>query len=343
VTVLPYDARITLCVTRPGDRLPESAACSITLTPQELPSSLRAYEVVDELMTTGEITGPPRAALERWRSVRTLDAFGDLALTPQVTRPLVRRGLPEASARPVTIVAWAYAGLLLFVALVLATTRFSASHAWLTFALVVVIGTAAAFNVGRTGPGRHITVHHTSLLQQIPGTDGGLLTMRAVAEFPADEDVVLRIPTDDAMVEASAASGRAQQTVDESGYPTLAVRAGLGSRQSFTTEAVTQARWLSVNDSGQTVRVSNQSTNPLHDCRFADGMSRTNVGDLPPGGTVEAVRQAEIAGPLFTCSTPGAAVGLTTSSRTVELIGTTTIAVYQHRTRPAGASEAPND
>ena len=346
VTVLPYDASVTLCVSDAYAWFNESSRCSVTLAPQQLPSSARGYEIVDDVILAGgpgAMSAIQAGTLERWRSLRSLETAGDLSLTPQVTRPVVRRGLPSASAAAVTRGAVVYLACLVVVGLLAATTRRPPSRAWVAFAVVLASATGAALVLGHAGPGSQITIHHTSLLQQIPGASGSLLTMRGTAEFPSDEHVRLRAPVEDAMIEAVAASGRAEQVIDEDGRPVLEGRYGLGTRQAFATEALVDVEWLAVAEDSRTVRVANRSNMTLRDCRFADGMSVTTVGDLPAGATVSAERQSDIVGPLFTCIASASAVALSVPSHPIEMKGTTTIAVYQTRTLSTSAPETPND
>ena len=54
-------------------------------------------------------------------------------------------------------------------------------------ALIVLAGSAAAYGIGDIGPAQAIHVRHASLLQQIPGVTGSVLTMRGIVEFPAFE------------------------------------------------------------------------------------------------------------------------------------------------------------
>jgi hypothetical protein len=346
VTVLAHATPVTLCVSGVDEWLDDAARCTVTLGPQQLPSSVRGYDVVDDVLIAGDRKVLPeltRGALDRWRSLHALEASGDLSLTPQVTRPTLRRGLASASAPIVTIFASGYIVLLLIIGVTGATTRLAASRVWLAFVLGTMAAAGAALALGRAGPGATVVVHHTSLLQQLAGASGALLTLRAVAEFPSDDFVQLRVPVEDAMLETAAASGRAAHWVDEAGYPILSGRFGLGTRQAFGVEAVTDTQWLTVIERGETVEISNQTADTLHDCRFGDGMSVTDVGDLPARQTVTARFQGEVAGPLFTCIAAVPALALDERSRAVEMRGTTTVAVYRDRRLVPRGTAAPND
>jgi hypothetical protein len=346
VTVLPFDEPMTLCV---GENLPPpraAHACSLTLSQTELPTSVRALDAVDDVFTAESAPSPAgasRAALNQWQALRALDTFGDLALTPQVTRPLMRRGLPDATSRTIAATATLYAALLVAVGLVTASARLRVSRGWIAFAGVLLAGTGATLLIGKFGPGSAVTIHHTSLVQQLPGADISVVTMRAVAQFPSSETTELRLPIEDAMIEASASTGRAAQVVDPAGYPLLVVDAGLGTRQAFVAEGAIGEQWLTVREAQSTIQVTNRSAYVLRDCHFAEGMSRTAVGELPPGGFVEATRTGEIMGPLFTCTTTEAAVRFDAAAREVAMLGTTTVAAYQNRRGAGRAAEAPND
>jgi hypothetical protein len=345
VTVLAHDTPVTLCVNGVDGWLPDASGCTVTLAPRELPSSARGYEIVDEVIAAEDPRALPaatRLALERWRSLRALEASGDLSLTPQVTRPTLLRGLAAASGAGVKTFAGVCIALLLLIGMTGVTTRVDPQWVWLAFALVMVIGGGAALMLGRVGPGGAIVVHHTSLLQQIAGASGSLLTLRGVAEFPSDDAVLLRLPLGDAMLEPAAPSARAAQVFDDNGYPILSGRYGLGTRQAFTAEAVTDTQWLTVIERGDVVEVSNRTDTMLRDCHFGDGMSRSDVADLPARATVSGTRQGETAGPLFTCTAPMSALMLAEGSRRVDMTGTTTVVVYRDR-RLANGRGAPND
>jgi hypothetical protein len=93
---------------------------------------------------------------------------------------------------------------------------------------------------------------------------------------------------------------------------------------------------------GDVVEVSNRTDTMLRDCHFGDGMSRSDVADLPARATVSGTRQGETAGPLFTCTAPMSALMLAEGSRRVDMTGTTTVVVYRDR-RLANGRGAPND
>ena len=347
VTVVPHGTPVTVCVISPERTPGDGVACSATLTPRQLPASPRAYEVADQVITESGLHGlssSQRAALSVWRALHPLEASGDLSSTPQVTRPPVSRGLPAATATAVAWTVLTYVGMLLGAAVLVATFRFRPWVPWLSFVGIVTITLAAATLVGRLGPASDVTVHHTSLLQQLPGTSGALLTTRAIAEFPSEGDTRLRLDVQDGSIEGAVAVGRAELLFDEGGFPILSAfsgRRGMGGRQSFTAEAVLDQQLLAIDEDGDRVQVVNRSDAPLHGCRFGDGLSPTDVGDLSPGGTAQGLRTGEVMGPLVTCTMSSPATMLSSPTHRVQMMGTTTVVAYLRRAQ--SLPEAPND
>ena len=345
VTVVSQEEPVTLCIATLDTPVAQPERCSVMLAPERLPSSLRAYEIVDEVVAAPGVASlppPERTTLERWRSLRQLETSGDLTLTSQVTRPMLRRGLPPPSARAVAVVTGAYIAGLLIVGLVVAS-RMSLSSTWIALGIVLIAGTGAALAVGRFGPASRVRIHHTSLVQQLPGTTGSLLTLRGIAEFPAPDTFNVRLPINEAMIEPSAASGRAAQRLDDEGFAELAGSFGLGGRQLFTAEALLESQWLRVDGDDRTIQISNRSSIELRDCRFAAGLSVKEVGTLAPGAAVTAQRLSDFAGPLFTCTLPETPVSFDEDERAVDVIGTTQLVVYRHRPQAVTGHETPND
>jgi hypothetical protein len=342
VTVVPHEEAVTLCIATPDTPVTEPERCSVVLPPERLPRSLRAYEIVDEVVIARPVSALPgaeRTALERWRSLRQLETSGDLTLTPQVTRPMLRRGLPPPSAAAVAVVAAiCMAGLL--IAGLIVGPRPPVSRAWVAMGIVIAAGTSAALVIGRFGPGSSVRIHHTALVQQLPGATGSLLTLRGIAEFPANDTFHVRLPIDDSMIEPAAASGRAPQRVSDTGFAELAGTFGLGGRQMFTAEALLESQWLGVEGDDRTIHISNRSAVELRECRFAEGLSVKEVGTMAPGATVTAQRLGDVVGPLFTCTLLDSPVTLDDSQRDVDVIGSTRLVVYRHRSQ---ASETPDD
>lgn len=333
VQVLPHDAVVTLCIAGLASVIDAAERCSITLAPDQLPVSARAFEVVDQVLVADDVRlgAGARSTLAQWRSLRALENAGDLGLTPQVTRPMLTRGLPARSTQPIGALAALYVATLLVLGVAGTHRVLSPSSVWLVLAVLITAGGTAAMTIGRVGSSARLTIHHSSLMQQVPGTGASLVTLRGVAEFPAARHFALRVPVDDAMLEASAASGRAAQYQDAGGFPLLDGGFGLGARQAFLVEATVDAQWLAVEGDDRVVRISNRSTVPMRDCAFAPGMSTTEIGDLPPGATVTAQRIGDLAGPLFGCVADLSPISLTESAHDLDLTGTTRIVVYRDR------------
>jgi hypothetical protein len=338
VRVFAPDEPVRLCIVDQAagaSRIESSEgrnACTATLSAEQLPRSVRAYEVVDDLAVGARVDSldsERRDALARWRALRSLDAAGDLGLTPQPARPMLRRGLPSSSSRSVATFLAVYAALLMVTTAGLGSARARLSRVSVALVAIVVAGAGMALAVSRVAPGQTVTLRHAALLQQFPGTSGAILTSRAVAEFPAAGSYRLQIPVADGMLEPAAPRGRAPQRVTEAGHPVLEGAFGFGARQAFVVEAVVDAQPLRVTGDGRNVTVTNQSVRPLRTCAFADGFSVGSVGTLAPGASVSAVRTGDPLGPTFTCVMPGLPIDVVEARYDVTDTGDTVVAVYR--------------
>jgi hypothetical protein len=330
--VLRQDEPVTLCALPADGAAADTSACVATTTPDLLPRSLRGYEAADRVTwPAGERTLPDeqRNALDAWQQLRRLEEAGDLTLTPQPTRPSVRRGLDGRTAQALAGIATA--SVLCFTLGGLFFPRRRTRLALVVGSLVVAtIGAiVAVFGIGRLGPGRAISIQHASLLQQLPGRPASVLSISGIAQFPAFEDFTVSLANADASLEPASTSGRAQQLVDEDGHPILTGTFGLGSRKAFTAEAITDIQLLTVATDGRTTRLTNQSQTELRECRFAGGFSVRDVGVLKPGASVTAEQIEDFAGPLFTCTSAEPVVAFTELRRPVRMSGTTVVAVYR--------------
>jgi hypothetical protein len=321
----------------------------MTVPPDALPESPRGYEVVDRVAwPSGAVRLPAdrQEALGVWAALRGLDAMGDLGLTPQPTRPMSRQGLPPAATTMVGAVVAVYLACIMGMAIVVVrrSVRRRRMGAWRMYAglaVVTLAGTVLAAGAGQVGPGRSLRLHHSSLLQQVPGTETSLLTIRGLIEFPALDTYAVTLSVADGAIEAFVASGRAEQGADEDGRPVLAGRFGLGARQSFWAEAAVGVQPLVVRESGSGLHVTNALDRPLSDCRFADGFSVTDAGDLNPGESAAADQVDETIGPIFTCMLRGALpVGATEARRAVEEWGETLVVVYRRPRMADGAGSS---
>lgn len=337
IRVLRDEERFELCVTPQSPAVSPAGSCTASVTAAALPMSARGLEAVDDVAwPLGRIRpgAEQSAALRQWRTLKRLDASGDLSLTPQPARPAVSRGLPVRTGRGVLAI-----GALCLVTLALtgyACTRRPrrAMMAAAGVSAAVAAGCAAAMALGRVGPTRPLTVHHQSVLQQIPGTDAALLSMRAVAELPARGGAALRLLVGDGVIEPSVPRGRAIEQTDADGYPTLETTGGLGARRAFAAEAIVRGSWLQIDDSAGAVRITNRSPFAMEACRLAGGLRSGRMGVLPPGGVIEAARDADdgsepaLLGPVILCTTQVPITSLTEARRPVIMQGTTVIAAY---------------
>ena len=342
VRVLRPDEPVTLCVSSSNSAIEPSPACTVSVPVSALPSSPRGYEVVDTIAWEGEgqartsgeadrvgVDRPKRIALEEWEAIRRLDETGDLSLTPQANRPSVARGLPTQIARVIAGASLVYLAGLSAVGILIGTRGIHARRAYLVAATVIAAATAATLAVGRIGPGSGIHVQHASLLQQIPGTPGALMTMRGIAQFPGSGTYTMQLAIADAALEPSSPSGRTEQVVGEDGYPVLSGTFGLGGRRAFLAEGVVDVQVLAAVTEGRRVRVSNRSDRPLTDCRFGDGFANGEVGELAAGASVSADATGEGLGPLFTCTMSEPPVVLRAGDRQVLTTGPTVVALYR--------------
>ena len=309
-----------------------STRCTARTTTAELPRSVRGYDAVDRIAwqadAHGQASDEQREAVRRREVVHALDVSGDAGLVPRPARPERRRGLPPSVAAAAASIVIVYLASFLGAGLTLARRRTRLHMLWLTAGAVVVIATTVAHSSSRLGG--EIVVHHASLLEQIPGTDASRLSMRALAEYPAQGAYTLRLPVSDGTIEpAPSALARSEQVVDDSGHPAVTGVFGLASRQAFAAEAVLEMQPLAVSTHGDEWTVTNRSTVLLERCRFADGFSSTDVASMQPGIRITARRIGDVIGPAFTCETASPLVEMQSSSRAVDMRGITTVAVFE--------------
>lgn len=339
VRVLAQDEPVTLCVTR-DSAAPLTLSCTATVTVAQVPRSSRGLDIVDavEIAVPEALTAEARRQLAVWRVVRSLDASGDLSLTPQVTRPMLPRGLSAPATAQLTWTMALYALMLTAVAYV---GRTRASLTALTVAGCGAIATAsgAALTLGHWGSASAVRVHHTTLLQQVPDTGASLVSMRGVAEFPAAGEYRVALDVEDAVIEPASPRGRADQTLDDRGFPVLSGRFGLSARRAFVAEGILSQQLLGVEDDGRDVRIVNQSGTALEDCAFSDGFSRGLVGELAAGSDVSAERTGIHIGPMFTCTAPQSPLTMDATGRDVHMLGPTTVALYPRRHMHAATKE----
>ena len=203
---------------------------------------------------------------------------------------------------------------------------------------------AAIAAIGRVGTTRAVHVHHVSLLQQLPGTQASVLTVRGIAEFPAFDRFALRLPSADGTLETTSARGTASGELDADGFPVVTGVFGVAGRQSFAGEAVVDARPLAVEDRGAMHR-DREPVGP--DAARLPARTRAGRGHRPARW-----RQARTSrrrgrassdeapgGPVITCVSDEAPLPFTETQRPVIMHGETTIAAYLGDARARGAGD----
>lgn len=347
VRILGADDRVVICVLPDATSSPEADTCTTTVLARALPRSARGYEAADDVVwpaVRAGLNAEQDAAIRAWRALEALDASGDLGATPQVSRPSVRRGLSTALMRAVAMIGIGY--LAAFVATGWALRVRRAPLAWTgaAFALITAAGCAAVAGIGRVGATRAVHLHHVSLLQQLPNAPISVLTVRAIAEFPAFDRFALRLPAADGTLETSRPRGGASAALDADGYPVVAGLFGAAARQSFAGEALVSARPLSIDERGNRISIRNQSERTLYDCRLGRGLSSSNSpATLAPGARIDAswtgVSDEAAGGPVITCRLDEAPLPLTEPNHPVVMHGATTVAAYRGVTATGGAGD----
>jgi hypothetical protein len=341
--VVPADQGVTLCIVS-ADGTSPGGPCTATTSAELLPRSMRGYAAIDDVAwATGgaRLTDEQRTALGRWQAFRRLETSGDLSLAPSPSRPLVRRGLPRQSARDITMLYGAYVGLLILIAVIATYRTPRLTFMSLMISLVVALGSAAAFSVGSVGPGNRIHAYHDSVLHQIPGMNASVISVRGILELPAKDEYAIQLRHRDGAIEQPSSGEGVTISIDADGFPALGGVYGLGSRLSFSAEAVVDVEPIEVTAIGESVTLANRSSATVENCRFADGFSKRKVGRIAPGDSVTAERVGAVWGPMFTCTTTNRLVNLSARNRTVEMDGATLIAVYDPA--PRALTHTAND
>ena len=241
--------------------------------------------------------------------------------------------------QPVTPVVGAIGGAyvlaLLTAGLVLRARRAPLSITAAAFVLATAGACAAIASIGRVGATRAVHLHHESLLQQLPGAQASVLTMRGIAEFPAFDRFALRLPASDGTLETASPRGGASGALVAEGFPVVAGVFGVAARQSFAGEALVGTQPLAVEEHGGTIAIQNRSAQTLRDCRLGRGLAAAGApapGTLAPGARIEASwsDSGEAAsGPVIRCVADDAPLLFTESQRPVVMHGATTIAAYR--------------
>ena len=338
VRVVAPNEPVTLCVESGSETAQDE--CTARASIASLPRSARGYDAVDRIVTAAGLSEEQRTAIARREALRALDLSGDAGLVQRPARPERRRGLPTGVARTSGAIVLMCAAGLAAVGIAMARRRSRVRWVWLSATAVIVVATVAAQAVGRIGPGTAVTVYYSALLEQVPGTSGSVLSMRALAEFPAHDSFTLRLPVADGTIEPAALTeGSSEQVFDESGQPLITGVFGLAARQGFAAEAILDVQPLSVSQRGSEWTVTNRSNQVLERCRFADGFTRTDVGTLLPEKTVSAEQSGEVIGPVFTCEASEPALSMQSREHRIDMQGVTIIATYQNRANAAPGAD----
>ena len=293
------DEAFTLCVAA-ADAWSASRECSTTQATAHLPRSWRGYDAVDDVVWPAgavPLEREQQLALTQWRAIHALEESGHAPAAAAVQTPPVLGGSTRRALAGVVFY------LLAIAAAGLAFTRIRARSLTLYPAagLLVVAGSAAALDAGRVGPGTGVRLQQSVVAEQLPGTGSALILLRGVAEFPSFDAFELRARGVDGAIDANLGNDRSLR-YDEDGAPVMSSgTVGLGTRKSFRLEAVTAFQALAATAEGPIVRVSNRSAYRLDDCQFPASFSKTRIGSIAPGQTVEAERRADDDGASFTC------------------------------------------
>jgi hypothetical protein len=290
------------------------------------------------------VTAEQYAALQAWRSLEALDASGDLGATAQVSRPQVPRGLPAALTPVIAAIGGAYLAAFAAAAWALRVRRARLAWTGAAFALITIAGCAAVAGIGRVGTTRAVQLHHVSLLQQLPGAQTSVLTVRALAEFPAFDRFVLRLPASDGSLETALPRGGASGAFDADGFPVVAGVFGVGGRQSFAGAARVSAPPLGIEERGDRITIENRSGRTLRECRLGRGLSaRGSMAAFAPGARIEASWTGALdeapGGPVITCTSDDAPLPFTERDHPVVMHGVTTIAAYRGTAARGGAGD----
>ncbi len=347
VRVLGGDDRVTVCVLTDSTAPVDAAECTATILARALPRSARGYEAADDVTWPAGragLTVEQDAALRVWRALEALDASGDLGATPQVSRPLIPRGLPASLTPVVGAIGGVYVLVLLTAGLVLRARCARLSFTAAAFVLATAGACAAIVGIGRVGGTRAVHLHHASLLQQLPGAQGSVLTVRGIAEFPAFDRFALRLPASDSTLETTLPRDGASGALDAEGFPVVAGVFGVAARQSFAGEALVGTQPLAVSDHGGTIEIQNRSAQTLRNCRLARGLAAAAASPmtLAPGARIEASwtdGDEAASGPVITCVADDAPLAFTESQRPVVMHGATTIAAYRSAAAHGGAGD----
>jgi hypothetical protein len=324
VRPVPDNERLIVCAGSSRE-VAADAGCSTVIAPESLPRSMRGYDSADEVHVVADIeqrlAPEQRAALRRWREYHELDAQDVLTQAPHA----IQTGGSEAA------VGWStrIACLVVLCALVAAAgislrVRGSALLTYASLVVATIVATIGAIVAGRVGPGSAVLVRHATSVQQIG--DGSVISMRGTIEYPAFDAYAIHVrPADGALTHRSAP--RAEEWTESDGTSIRRGTVGRGHHEEVEFEAVGDFAPFAVRVQGDTVRVSNVSSQPLTDCRFPEGFSHTDAGTLRPGDSSEARSSGMSPASFFSCAMSDAPVLVSDPRFPVRMIGSTIVSV----------------
>jgi hypothetical protein len=240
---------------------------------------------------------------------------------------MLSRGLPASLTRVLAALTGLYGAGVLAAGLLFFARGARVGHIVAAAGTLVAGATGAALAVGHVGPARWTTIHHASIVQQLPGRAGSMVLTQAVAESPRSGPLLVRAELPDATLTTR---GGVTSYIDEEGRPILSDIVGLGARRAFALEGfAADLQPLAVETTGNTVRVWNRSSLDLRHCRFGEGSPETGSRELPPGAALEAQDVSEGAGPLLTCMTSVPPIPMTRAGADVRVTGDTVVALFR--------------
>jgi hypothetical protein len=325
VRLLAQADAFTVCIASPAPSPAGGAACSVTIAPVALPRSWRGYAAADDVLADPErtlsLTADQRMAVTRWRTVHAIE-------NADASSP----ALPTLASSPRVVRRTGYGLLVYVVVLAFAAgplTRIRARSFLLYPAVVGVAAcaSAAAVAAGRVGPGAAIHVAQAATIEEVVGGAGAFVVARGVAEFPVHGPIELRAIGLDGVL-TPRTRDRGQLRFDENGAPAMGGVYTLGASASFEMEGITSVEPLHAAWDQSTLRVTNTSTVPLRSCRFGSGFSRSAVGILDPGQSVDADRRTATDDAAFSCSMEAPAIVLGDQQRAAESTGTSVVVLH---------------
>jgi hypothetical protein len=287
VRIVRFDEPLVACIGATESARANAPACTVTLSADAAPASSRGYDAADDVVVQIDARSLPadrQRAIDLWRLVRTLDDSGGASRPREIdaadaVRPRLRAGfLLYLLAIPVVLVA-------------IRRLSADARHGYAAVAVLVVVATSTAAAVGRAGPGSAVTIRHSAIAHQFPGSSRSLVLMRGSAEYPTAGRFEVRAPFADAAIETTGTRGtREDQRYDDDGMPVLSGRFALGARKVFALEGVADLPIVDVSQHATSVHVSNVSDRALEECQV------TTDGAVRPVGTLAAGASLDIAG-----------------------------------------------